>query len=290
MEAGQYSRIIAGCMSWGAWGKQLATTEMVSQIQRTLSAGITTFDHADIYGDYTTETQFGEAFQQSGISREEIQLISKCGIQHVGSTRNNKIKHYNYTKDYIIWSVEASLKKLRTDYLDLLLLHRPSPLMHPEEISEAILLLKEQGKILDFGVSNFNPSQIAMLSAKIPVHVNQIEFSLTAHEAMYNGCLDFLSGEHTIAMSWSPLGTVFKQDTETTRRIRKCLLHLGHKYNCTEAQMLLAWVLKHPAKIYPVVGTTNEKRLLNAQDALDIDLALEDWFELLAASQGHNVP
>ncbi len=277
-------------MSWGAWGKQLSTTDMVAQIQRTLSAGITTFDHADIYGDYTTEAQFGEAFQQSGVSREEIQLISKCGIQHVGSTRNNRVKHYNYTKDYIIWSVEASLKKLRTDYVDLMLLHRPSPLMHPEEISEAILFLKEQGKILDFGVSNFNSSQIEMISSHIPVCANQIEFSLTAHEAMYNGCLEYLSRENTIAMSWSPLGTVFKEDNETTRRIRKCLLYLRNKYNCTEAQMLLAWILKHPAKPYPVIGTTNEKRLLNAQEAVSIDLAIEDWFELLAASQGHSVP
>lgn len=290
MEVGQYSRIIAGCMSWGAWGKQLSTAEMVIQIQRTLSAGITTFDHADIYGDYTTEVQFGDAFQKSGVSREEIQLISKCGIQHVGNTRDNKIKHYNYTKDYIISSVEASLKNLCTDYVDLLLLHRPSPLMHPEEISEAVRLLKAQGKILNFGVSNFNPSQIEMLSAQTPVHANQIEFSLTAHTAMYNGCLDFLLRERIVAMSWSPLGTVFKQDTETTRSIRKCLLSLGRKYNCTEAQMLLAWVLKHPAKIHPVIGTTNKKRLKNAQDAMGIDLALEDWFELLAASQGHNVP
>jgi predicted oxidoreductase len=138
----KYSRIIAGCMSWGNWGKQFSTQEMIAQLQLTLEAGITTFDHADIYGDYTTEAQFGKAFSESKIERESIQLISKCGIQYVGESRDNQIKHYNYSKEYIVWSVEKSLKDLRTDYLDLLLLHRPSPLMQPDEIAEAIDLLK----------------------------------------------------------------------------------------------------------------------------------------------------
>ena len=149
----KYSKIIAGCMSWGAWGKQFSTQEMITQINITLASGITTFDHADIYGDYTTENEFGHAFSKSSIERESIQLISKCGIQYVGGTRDNSIKYYNYSKEYIIWSVEKSLKELKTDYLDLLLLHRPSPLMNPDEIALAIDELKQQGKILDFGVS-----------------------------------------------------------------------------------------------------------------------------------------
>ena len=133
-----YSRIIAGTMTWGVWDKKFSKKEMNDLIHFCLEQGLTTFDHADIYGGYTTEADFGNAFSESKIPRETIQLISKCGIQYTCENRNNKIKHYNYSKDYIIWSAETSLKNLKTEYLDLLLLHRPSPLMHPDEISEAI--------------------------------------------------------------------------------------------------------------------------------------------------------
>ena len=231
-----YSRIIAGCMSWGKWGKQFSAQEMIAQMNLTLEAGITTFDHADIYGDYTTEQQFGNAFFESGIERESIQLISKCGIQNEGETRNNKIKHYNYSKEYIIWSVEKSIKDLKTDYLDLLLLHRPSPLMHPDEIAAAISDLKEQGKILDFGVSNFTPSQVNLINSKTPISVNQIEFSLTQHTAMHNGALDQLLQQEILPMSWSPLGTYFKEQNKANTRINKVLDNLTNKYNATEDQ------------------------------------------------------
>jgi len=132
-----YSRIIAGTMTWGIWGNKLSKTEMITRINHCLENGITTFDHADIYGDYTTESDFGNAFAESNVDRSKLQLISKCGIQYIGETRHyNKVKHYNYTKDYIISSAENSLKNLKTEYLDLLLLHRPSPLMDAEIIAE----------------------------------------------------------------------------------------------------------------------------------------------------------
>ena len=210
-------------MSWGAWGRQFSTQEMITQINTSLEAGITTFDHADIYGEYTTEHEFGKAFAKSGIERESIQLISKCGIQHDGGTRDNHIKHYNYSKEYIIWSVEKSLKDLNTSYLDLLLLHRPSPLMHPNEIAAAVSILKESGKILDFGVSNFSPSQLRLIDNNTAVSVNQIEFSLTEHSAMHNGVLDQLLQKEIQPMSWSPLGSFFKEANQTNTRI--CLLY-----------------------------------------------------------------
>lgn len=285
-----YSRIIAGCMSWGNWGKQFSKEQMIAQIHLSLEAGVTTFDHADIYGDYTTENQFGKALVGSGIQRESIQLISKCGIQYVGDTRSNTIKHYDYSKEYIIWSVERSLKNLQTDYLDLLLLHRPSPLMQPDEIALAIGILQEQGKILDFGVSNFTPSQVHLISNRIPVTVNQIEFSLTQHTAMHNGSLDQMLQREIIPMSWSPLGSVFKEENKVNTRIRKVLEELVDKYEAQEDQLLLAWILQHPAKIHPVIGTTNPERLANAVKAVDITLDLEDWFSLLVACQGHKVP
>lgn len=285
-----YSRLIAGTMTWGSWGKQLATKDMISLMHHYLKNSITTFDHADIYGGYTTEADFGKAFSKSGINRDDIQLISKCGIQYLSDNRANTVKHYDYSKDYIIWSAETSLKHLQTDYLDLFLLHRPSPLMHPDDISEAITLLKQQGKIKDFGVSNFTPSQVELISSTTDIAVNQIEFSLTQHTAMHNGLLDYMLLKNITPMAWSPLGSVFKEDNEQTRRIHKQLGTLLEKYNATEDQLLLVWILKYPANIHPVIGTTNLKRITDAKNAEQIDLTLEDWFKILVAAQGHKVP
>lgn len=291
MTKNKYSKVIAGTMTWGQWGKQLDKKAFIKLMHHCIENQITTFDHADIYGDYTTESEFGNAFAESNIDRHNIQLISKCGIQLIGQTRpENKVKHYNYSKDYIIWSTEQSLKNLKTDYLDLLLLHRPSPLMQPEEIAEAVSVLKQQGKIKDFGVSNFTASQTDLLSKYTAVSVNQIEFSLTEHTAMHDGVLDHMQLNNTQPMCWSPLGSVFREDNDKTRRIHKQLGALLQKYNATEDQLLLAWILKHPANILPVVGTTNTKRITDAIAATQITLELEDWFSILVASQGHQVP
>ena len=285
-----YSRLIAGTMTWGSWGKQLSKKDMETLMHHCIENHITTFDHADIYGAYTTEADFGKAFADSSINREDIQLISKCGIQYLCDKRPNKVKHYDYSKDYIICSVEDSLKNLQTEYLDLLLLHRPSPLMVAEDIAEAVTILKKEGKIKDFGVSNFTPSQMEMIGLRTDIDVNQIEFSLTQHTAMHDGTLDYLKTCGIKPMAWSPLGSVFKEDSEQTRRIHKQLGELMDKYNATEDQLLLAWIMKHPAGIHPVVGTTNKTRLTQAVEASKIDLELEDWFLILVASQGHKVP
>ena len=285
-----YSKIIAGTMAWGCWGKQLNTEEMTHLIYHCLENNITTFDHADIYGDYSTEAEFGNALAEFDINRSDIQIVSKCGIQHLSPRRTNKIKHYNYSKDYIVWSVEESLKHFKTDYLDALLLHRPSPLMHPYEVMEAIAELAQEGKIKDFGVSNFTPSQVNLIASEVPITINQIEFSITNHAAMYEGVLDQMIVKNIIPMGWSPLGNVFKEDNEQTRRIHKQLGVLMEKYNATEDQLLLAWILKHPAQIHPIIGTTNQTRITSANKALALDLELEDWFLILAASQGHKVP
>jgi len=277
-------------MSWGNWGKQLSTKEQSVLIEFCVANGNNIFDHADIYGDYTTESGFGKALEQSSIKRESIKLISKCGIQYVGNTRNNTVKHYNYSKEYIIWSAEQSLKNLKTDYLDTFLLHRPSPLMHPDEIAEAITRLQDSGKIIDFGVSNFTPSQVALIDDKTTVTVNQIEFSLTQHKAMLDGTLDQMLQHGIMPMSWSPLGTIYKEDNEQTVRVKKLLKTLSEKYEVSDDVLLLSWILKHPARISPVIGTTNKERISNATKALDLKLELEDWFMLLTACQGHKVP
>ena len=289
-KSNKYSKIIAGTMTWGSWGKNLTKLQSIDLMNHCLSIGVTTFDHADIYGGYTNETSFGNAFAESGIPRENIQLITKCGIQFVCDARDNRIGHYQYDKKYIVASVEQSLLKLKTDYIDFLLLHRPSPLMEPVEIAEAIHKLQNEGKIRDFGVSNFSPSQIQMIESKIPVQGNQIEFSLTQNSTMYDGTLDDCITNKRMAMSWSPLGNYFKEKNEQNGRIKEVLETLTKKYDASDDQILLAWILKHPSKVFPVVGTTTKERLTASVEAQNIPLELEDWFLLLTASQGHPVP
>jgi len=285
-----YSKIIAGTMTWGSWGKALSTPQMSALINYCLELGISTFDHADIYGGYTNEVEFGKALKESGIARDQIQLISKCGIQLVVDNRENKINHYQYDKDYIVWSVEQSLKHLQTDYLDLLLLHRPSPLMHPEQVADAINQLRKDDKIRDFGVSNFTPAQVALIESETEVQANQIECSLTQHKAFYNGILDDGIINNRMMMAWSPLGSYFRKKGKKHKRLRKVLKKLKKKYGATTTELLLAWLMMHPAGIHPVVGTVTKERLDLSVKASDLLLDTQDWFRLLVASQGHDVP
>ncbi len=277
-------------MNWGVWGKNLSEILMTELIEKSFSLGINTFDHADIYGGYTTEKSFGNALSLSKIDRESIFLISKCGIQYPSDKRPLKVKYYDYSKDHIRFSVENSLKNLKTDYLDVLLLHRPSPLMNPKEISEEIDKLKEEGKIKSFGVSNFTNSQIKFISKETKVLWNQIEFSLTNNHPMVDGTLDYLQENKIGVMAWSPLGSFFKEKNEKQKRITILFNELSEKYNCTHDQLLLAWILKHPANIYPVLGSTNLNRLKLAVNAIKIDLEIDDWFLILKASDGKKVP
>lgn len=285
-----FSPIIAGTMNWGIWDKNLSTAEMASLIHVCLENKISTFDHADIYGGYTTESEFGKALKQSKIDRKKIQLISKCGIQHVTENRENKVKYYDYSKEYIIWSVENSLRNLQTDYLDALLLHRPSPLMQPDEIAEAVSKLKQDGKILDFGLSNFTPSQTDLIRSKTEVNFNQIQFSATQYEAMIDGSLDHMQLHNITPMAWNPLGTIFREDTSQTRRLKKLLATLVDKYHVGSDVILLAWILQHPAKILPVAGTVNVARIQYVTKAAELVLDSEDWFAIWTESMGNPVP
>lgn len=284
------SPIIAGTMTWGKWGKNLDIKGFISLIESCLQEHISTFDHADIYGGHTTEEEFGKAFSESKINRSDIQLISKCGIKYLSEKRDYGIKHYDYSEEYIIWSVENSLKNLRTDYLDVLLLHRPSPLMVVDEIASAIDKLKAQGKIKSFGLSNFTPSQTELIQKSINVDFNQIQFSATHHEAMSDGSLDFMQLHNIIPMSWNPLGTVFREENNQTQRLRLCLKKLSEKYNTDTDTILLSWIIKHPSGILPVIGTTNPDRIKNALKAVSLQMDLEDWFTIWTESMGTKVP
>jgi len=285
-----FSKIIAGTMTWGCWGKNLDKNQMIELMNSCIETGITTFDHADIYGGYTTEASFGKAFGESQIKREEIQLISKCGIQKQSGNRNTTIKHYDYSKSHIVESVENSLKNLKTGYLDLLLLHRPSPLMQVDEISEAIEKLKSEGKILDFGVSNFTPSQTDLIQTKIKINYNQIEFSVTHFEPMLDGSLDHMQTNQIKPMCWSPMGSVFKEIDEKSIRIKKLAMKLSTKYNVEIDVLLLAWILKHPSGILPVFGTADKNRIANLMKATEVNLELEDWFAFWTESAGNPIP
>jgi len=277
-------------MNWGVWDKNLSTSEMESTINICLENKITTFDHADIYGAYTTEAAFGKAFASSKISRDSFQFISKCGINQVSENRPTTIKHYDYSKDYLIWSVENSLKNLQTDYLDVLLLHRPSPLMQADEIAEAVSKLKSEGKIIDFGVSNFTASQTELIRQKTEISFNQIQFSATNFEPMLDGSLDYMQINNIQPLSWNPLGTVFREDNEQTRRLKKLLVSLVSKYHFGADTLLLAWILQHPATIIPVAGTVNVARIQQLMKATQLELEKEDWFAIWTESRGIKVP
>lgn len=284
------SPIIAGTMNWGVWDKNLTSKEMENIIHVCLENKITTFDHADIYGSYTTEADFGKAFISSKIDREKIQLISKCGIQMLAENRNNTIKHYDYSKSHIIASVEQSLKNLQTDYLDAFLLHRPSPLMQADEIAEAVQKLKDDGKIIDFGLSNFTSSQTELIRQRINVSYNQVQFSATNFEPMIDGSFDYMQVHNIRPMSWNPLGIVFREDIPQTHRLKKLLGSLVSKYSLGADTILLAWILKHPARVIPIAGTVNVARIQSLMKAVELDLEKEDWFAIWAESRGEDVP
>jgi predicted oxidoreductase len=278
-------------MSWGIWDKNLNTKEMSHLMHLFLENGISSFDHADIYGGYTTEAAFGKALLESKIERKNLQLITKCGIELISENRpQNLVKHYNYSKEYIIWSAENSLKNLQTDYLDVFLLHRPSPLLQVDEVAEAIEKLKSEGKILSFGVSNFTPFQTELLRQKTEVSFNQIQFSATHFEPMQDGSLDYMQLHNIKPMAWNPLGVVFRENTEQTQRLKLLFTKLVDKYHVGSDLILLAWVLQHPANILPVAGTINVSRIQQLMKAKSLVLDKQDWFAIWTESMGERVP
>ncbi|OQD44372.1 aldo/keto reductase [Croceivirga radicis] len=285
----RYSKIAAGTMTWGSWGKALNTTQMIALMQHCIANGVTTFDHADIYGDYGNEALFGKAFKESKIARESIQVVSKCGIQ-MTSGRENTVKHYQYDADYIVYSAERSIKQLNAGYIDLFLLHRPSPLMQPAEVAAAFAKLKSSGKVKQFGVSNFTPSQIALLEKEVKIEANQVEFSITHLNPMYDGTFDDCIINDRLAMAWSPLGNYFREGNEQNKRLKAVLEKLAKKYEVNESMLLLAFIMKHPAQVMPVVGTATKERITDSLKAAQIQLDLQDWFLLLEASNGNEAP
>lgn len=285
----KFSPIIIGTMRWGIWGANHSEKEIQKLIETSVDEGLTTFDHADIYGNYTTEKLFGDAFSEMKIGREKVQFISKCGIEMPCENRNFKIKSYNYSKNHILNSVDKSLENLKTDYLDLLLLHRPSPLMNPEEIGETFNLLREQKKVRHFGVSNFSPSQFDLINDAFPLITNQVEISVNQTGSFYDGTLDQMMLKKLQPMAWSVMGNYFSENSDQNVRIKLVLDELRTKYGAEENQILLAFILKHPAKILPVIGTSRRDVIKKFKQGLSMNLEREDWFKLLEAAEGEEV-
>jgi predicted oxidoreductase len=279
-------------MRWGKWGANFSTYDYETIINQCVENGITTFDHADIYGDYTTEADFGEAIKNKHALRSTIKLITKCGIQMVCDNRpHHQIKSYNTTKQHIIKSVEQSLKNFHTDYIDVFLIHRPNPLLHPKEVAEAISQLKNQGKVLQFGVSNFLPQQVETLKNYVEIIYNQIELSIVHLKPFTDGTLDNCLQYNIRPMAWSPLGGgILSEDEHPRFRIIFSTAHeLAEKYHTGMNQILISFLLKHPTNILPVVGTTKMERLLQVKEASTVMLENEDWFKLWTASTGEDV-
>ena len=290
----QLSSVIAGCMKWGKWGSCFSTSAYLSAIESCAENNISSFDHADIYGDYTTEKEFGDALKNNSTLRTKIQLITKCGIKMVSANRPiHQIKSYNTSYNYIVQCAEKSLENLHTDYIDVFLLHRPDPLMNPVEIAEAFTKLKQQGKVLHFGVSNFTPSQVSLINNYFPVEVNQIEISISQLEPFHNGQLDQCFKDKIIPMAWAPLGggSLFSEVTDQkNKKILDVAESLGEKYATGIDNILLAFLTTHPAGIIPVLGTSKIERLTSAITNSGLRLEREEWFMLWAASAGHDVP
>jgi predicted oxidoreductase len=293
-EGPEFSRMTHGLWRLKDWDKSPA--EIQKMIHSCLQLGITTFDHADIYGDYNCESLFGAALAESSVRREDIELVTKCGIKLVSKNRpKTSIKHYDTSATHIADSVENSLKNLRTDYIDLLLIHRPDPLMNAEEVAKAFSRLKESGKVLYFGVSNFLPSQFELLSSQtdVPLVTNQIEFSVINMEAQDNGVLDMCQRLRISPMAWSPLGggTLFHEQTERIVRLRRVLKDIANELGADSIdQIALTWILNHPANFVIVLGTGNIDRIRRAVEADQIKLSREQWFTIWTASMGREVP
>lgn len=288
-----FSRIVFGTMKWGDWGWKLSTPEIERLIQESIQLGVTTFDHADIYGHYTTEADFGKALVNHSSLRQQIQLITKCGINLTTPNRPQyKIKSYDTSKAHILQSVENSLQNLSTDYIDLLLIHRPSPLLDPTEVAEAFTALKNAGKVLHFGVSNFTPTQFDALHNCFPLINNQVQASALHIDPFTDGTFDQCLKHRIATTVWSPLGggSIFTTpSSQQANRVREVATQLADKYKAGLDQILLAWLLKHPAKLLPVLGTARMERVKAAVEALKIDLTSEEWFMILEASTGQEV-
>ena len=288
-----FSRIVAGVMRLGEWA--MDTDVLLNFIHECLDMGITTFDHADIYGSYTCEALFGKAMAADPSLRGRLELVTKCGIQLVSPNRpDTYVHHYDTSRDHIVASAERSLRNLRTDALDLLLIHRPDPLMDADEVAEALSSLRQSGKVRHAGVSNFMPWQFHLLQSRLDFSLvtNQIELSVLYLDPLHDGTLDQMQRLRVPPMAWSPVagGRLFNAGDDRARRVRDILEGIGREVGASVEAVALAWLLRHPARVLPVMGTGKIDRLREAVAAENITLDRQQWYAVWEASAGHEVP
>lgn len=262
-----------------------------AKIEACLEQGITTMDQADIYGAYGCEAALGETLRAAPELRDQIEIVTKCGIiAPMGRYADARVKHYDTSAKHIRQSVEASLRLMNIEQIDLLLIHRPDPFMDAEETGRALDALVKSGDVKAVGVSNFRPHDMELLSASMsqPLATNQIELSLAAHEAFTNGDLTYLQQRKIPAMAWSPLGGGSLFNADHPHLLRR-LGEMAEAHNTDVASIAVAWLLAHPAGIVPVMGTNRLARIKTLSDALKVTLDREDWFELYTLARGEEV-
>lgn len=291
----------------GVWNPADLTQNHVEAGKQALlsawEAGYTLFDHADIYGQGTCESIHGELFKDVPSMRKEIVIAAKCGIRFGGDPNPDSPGRYDFRKEYILECCDRSLKRLGVETIDIYQLHRPDLLMDPHEVAEAFDILHSSGRVRYFGVSNFLPSTLSMLQSVLADHflvVNQVEISLGHIDCLYDGTLDQCIEENILPLAWSPLGGGFlgegaevqldRANAERLLAIQKVVDEVAKKHGVSRTVVALAWLLKHPSKIVPIVGSTKPHNIEDAVKADSLDLNREDWYRLLIAAQGHPMP
>ena len=286
----QLSPIVAGLWRIADWN--LTVAERVRWIEQTLELGVTSFDHADIYGDYRAEGLFGEALAAVPALRHRMQLVTKCGIRLRSSDRPYRVNHYDTSAAYLRTQVERSLSQLRTEQLDLVLIHRPDYLMDAAELAETFRSMTAEGKVAHWGVSNHSVSQFDLLNRHYPLATNQLELSPLALHALDDGTLDQAQLLGLRPMVWSPLagGRLFSGRDEQAIRLRTEMSQIASRLGISIATLAYAWILRHPSHPHPITGSGRIDGIKEALDALSVRLDTEDWYAIWTASQGHPVP
>ncbi len=280
---------------YGMWrlsdGGDIAPAQVQAKIEACLAQGITSMDQADIYGDYGAEAVLGACLSAAPQLRDQIEIVTKCDIiAPIGRYASARVKYYDTGRAHIEASVEQSLTLMNTDYIDLLLLHRPDPLMDPAETGAALDDLVRSGKVKAVGVSNFKPWDWSLLQSAMSTKLatNQIEMSVIAHDAFTNGDLADLQERGVAPMAWSPLGggAIFG---DSHAALKTVLATIAAEWNVDIGAVAVAWLLAHPANILPVMGTNNIQRIGQMSDALKVDIDRQTWFEIYTAARGHEV-
>ncbi|MFC4930804.1 aldo/keto reductase [Massilia sp. GCM10023247] len=284
------SRVVAGMWRLGEW--DMSVQQRIAFIEACLEMGVTSFDHADIYGNYGVEGLFGQALRAQPSLRGRMELVSKCGIKLVSPARPaHTIQHYDARRAHIVASCEQSLRQLGTDYLDLLLIHRPDPLMDFDEVAEAFIALQAAGKVRHVGVSNFTRHQFESLNRRVPLATNQVEFSPLATAPMFDETFDGLQDLGIAPMAWSPLGggRLFAAGDERSVNLRATIEAIAERIGQPFVSVVFAWIMALPSRPLPLTGSGKIASIAAAVAATGFTLERSDWFAILRAARGHEV-